>query len=69
MESIQIVSLNVRGLENKNKETEYFNFSKQKNSTLYCCKKHIALYKTKTNGKRNGKAPPFSPLSATTNVE
>ena len=56
MENLQIASLNVRGLQNK-RETEYSNTFNLKNMTYYR-KKRIAQFKMKTNGKRNGKAPP-----------
>ena len=69
MENLQIASLNVRGLQNKNKEIEYSNILNPKNMTSYYYKKHIARCKMKIYGKRNRKAPPFSPVLITTNVE
>lgn len=68
MENLNIVSLNVSGLQNNNKRNRIFQYLKIKKYDVILLQETYSTPGDK-NGKRNGKALPFSPPLAIINAE
>ena len=62
MENLQIVSLNIRGLQNQNKRNRIFQYFKTKTYDVILLQETYNTLEDEYGWKRNGKAPPSSPL-------